>query len=174
MNRQQGSEEVDAGSMQAVLTLSNNSQSPELWGPLIRTICLDDHVRVKTVIRDFWRWRHGTNRINLPFRDTIEQASRLWIKNIHIESTDVAVLFTSALRNSDKAFAKFIVKVNTDRPRRSTIRIERRAYIAKVLYYCRHTYQDEECLLAIVEVYATTSIPGVPWPYRTEKREKRI
>ena len=67
----------EASRPKQVLTISNATNSPELWGPGIRPFSLER--MEKNAIRDYWRWVHGDKTLQLSINDTVKLASRLWI-----------------------------------------------------------------------------------------------
>lgn len=150
-----------------ITTTSSDVGSPELWGPCIRWINLSTNPQAKLAIRDYWRWCRGAQHLTIPNCD-IQQASRMW----RMGNYDIPLVFTSALRNEKTAFVRCIIPVDVDKSNDpAKVQVQSRAYIGQVKFYCKHIYDDEEVLLALVEVCSTDVIDGVPWPYGTNKRK---
>ncbi|CDH61437.1 predicted protein [Lichtheimia corymbifera JMRC:FSU:9682] len=165
---QENNDDAEDQAQKNVITITGSDVgSPELWGPHIRWINLNTNPQAKLAIRDYWRWCRGEQHLTTPNGD-IQQASRMG----RMGNFDIPLVFTSALRKEKTAFVRCIIPVDVDQSSDpAKLQVEPRAYIGQVKFYRKHVYNDQEVLLALVEVCSTAVIGGVPWPYGTNRRK---
>ncbi|KAJ8663708.1 hypothetical protein O0I10_000957 [Lichtheimia ornata] len=121
----------------------------------------------KLAIRDYWRWCRGAQHLTIPNCD-IQQASRMW----RMGNYDIPLVFTSALRNERRPLSDALyLLMLINQMIQLKYKYNQEHTSAKVKFLLQHIYDDEEVLLALVEVCSTDVIDGVPWPYGTNKRK---
>ena len=142
-----------------ILTMSEESDVPEIWGPLTEVTI--EEIRCQNALASFWSWHFGSREgVNtIAKSDCVTTGGRLWKA-----PSDV-------FGGAHTSFIHMKTLVNTDKSTRQVFKKEHMHYFGDIKIFFSHTFKNVTKLLVLVQVYKTKKVDS-PWPYKLASGSK--